>query len=69
MGFIGNDGDRGFLVVTWMGGHDVWYEGLGVAVVEREPGALHLNHYRVALFEDVIHGMEAVPEFMWLVCC
>ena len=37
---------------------DVRHEGLRIAVVEREPGALHLDHDPVPLPEDVVPGEQ-----------
>src|ERR1700722_10824208 len=57
---IGVDGDGCRLVVLRLSSHDVRHEGLRVAIVEREPGALNLDHYRVSCFEDMIDVMQAV---------
>ena len=46
------------LIVCGLGGHDVGHEGLRVAVVEREPGALDLDHHGVAGLEDVVHVVQ-----------
>ncbi len=43
---------RGFLEIFRLGGGDV-HEGLRVAVHEREPGALHVDHHAMAAAEGV----------------
>ena len=53
------DGDRRGLVVLRFGGHDIRHEGLRVAVVERKPGALDLDHDGVPGLEDVVHVVKA----------
>ena len=40
------------------GRHDRRDEGLRVAVVERKPGALHLDHEPVPRLEGVVHMRE-----------
>ena len=57
---VGVDRDGGGLVVLGFGGHDVGHKGLRVAVVEREPGALNLDHHGVPGLEDVVDVVEAV---------
>ena len=52
LGFVGGGG----------GGHDVFYVGLGVAVVEGEPAGLDLDHDFVALEEGVVGSVEPVLE-------
>ena len=54
----GVDGDGGRLIVGGLGFHDVGHEGLRVAVIEREPGALDFDHHRVAGLEDVINIVQ-----------
>ena len=55
----GVDGDgRGF-VVRGFGLHDIGHEGLRIAIVEREPGALNFDHDGVAGFEDVVYIVKA----------
>ena len=54
----------GGLIVGGLGGHDVGDEGLGIAIVEGEPGALDLDHDAVALEEDVVGGVEGELVFL-----
>jgi hypothetical protein len=54
----------GGLVVGGLGGHDVGDPGLGVAVVEGEPGALDLDHDAVSFEEDVVGGVEGESVFL-----
>ena len=56
----GVDGDGVGLVVGVFGGHDAGDEGLGVAVVEREPGALDFDENGVAGLEDVVDVVKRV---------
>ena len=60
----GIDGDRGGLVVGGPGIHDVGHESLGVAVVEREPGALNFDHDCVAGLENVIDVVQREFKFV-----
>ena len=46
---------RRFHEILGLGEHDVRYEGLRVAIVEREPGGLDLHHDAVAGEERVAH--------------
>jgi hypothetical protein len=46
----------GLLVIAGFGEHHVGYEGLRVAVIEREPCRLHLHHDAVAGPEYVVRG-------------
>ena len=52
------------LVVSGLGGHDAGDEGLGVAVVEGEPGALNLDHDAMSFEEDVVGGVEGELVFL-----
>ena len=45
---------RSLLVVAGFGPEDIGYEGLRIAVIEREPAGLDLHHDAVAGQEDVI---------------
>src|SRR5580692_108382 len=37
---------------------DIWYELLRIAVNNRKPGTLHLNHYPVTFFEYMVETVE-----------
>ena len=64
----------GFAVVGWLGPENVGDEGLGVAIIEREPTGLDLDHDAVAGQEDVVNvgKIEAIKERFvgsdWLGC-
>src|ERR1700722_9789967 len=49
---------RGLLIVTLFGFENIGYKFLRVAIVEREPSALHLHHDAMSLFEDVVRGVK-----------
>lgn len=46
----------GLFVIVRLGEEDVGHKSLRIAVVEREPAGLHLNHYAVSGPENVICG-------------
>src|SRR6185312_8442786 len=54
-------------VVLRLRRHDVWDKGLRVAVVERKPCALHLDHDAVSGPEHMVRGMKAVLVLLSLV--
>ena len=58
MAGAGIDGDGGRPVGRGFGGHDVGHEGLRIAVIEREPGALNLDQNGVAGLEDVVYVVQ-----------
>ncbi len=60
----GVDALLGGFIVRGLCGHDAGHEGLRVAVVEREPAALHLDHDAMAFEEDVVGGVQG--EFVFL---
>src|SRR5580704_6119686 len=46
------------LIVRFLRFEDVGYKFLRIAVDDREPGALDLHHDAMALFENVIRGVQ-----------
>src|ERR1700674_5318847 len=48
-----------FTIVTWLRPKDTWYESLRVAIVERKPARLDLDHDAVAWQEDMIRGGQS----------
>src|ERR1700692_2281081 len=61
------DALRGLLVVAVLGFENIGHKFLGVAIVEGKPGALHLHHDAMALFEDVVRGVEVDGEGRYFV--
>src|SRR5271154_2853920 len=53
---------RGLLVVALFGFENIGYKLLRVAIVEREPSALHLHHDAMTLFKDVVRGVKVDGE-------
>jgi len=45
-------------IILGFGPEDIWDEGLWIAVVEREPAGLHLNHNAVAGQKNVVCGWQ-----------
>src|SRR5436190_19824708 len=45
---------RRLSIIPGFGPEDVWYEGLGIAVVEREPARLDLYHNPVTRQKDMV---------------
>src|SRR5258708_29443210 len=56
------DALRGLLEVAVLGFENIGHKFLGVAIVEGKPGALNLHHDAMALFEDVVRGVEVDGE-------
>src|SRR5260370_5752433 len=49
---------RGFLVVRFLGFEDIRDKGLRVAVDDRKPSALDLNHDAMTFFDDVVSRVK-----------
>ena len=58
----------GFDKIVGRGGHDVGQKLLRIAVVQREPRALHLHLDAMALEKGVIGGVKAEAVFEDFVC-
>src|ERR1700676_141092 len=56
------NGLGGLLIVSLLCFENIGYKFLRVAIVEREPGALHLDHHAMTFLEDVICGVQAHGE-------
>jgi len=52
----------GLLVVRFLRFENIRHELLWIAIVKREPGALHLDHDAMARLEDVVGGVQVDRE-------